>query len=317
MFWWGLTGYVAPPVIEGSFQLIDTYDLWNGGPPWDGLGFLKPFVGSPLLQEVSQALEPMSRGIMLESANIYTYRTPHYQLSGAQDWKPGNWTGQIHIWQATLDAQAYVFTTYPGGSSGDYAGGSWTGGFMPRATLHRNVGVIQYRRPKIPILDQVFFTDYSHAYFRRASFDEVAEVGQWVMGRKGDGYVALYSEHPTAWSTENDFELIADAKENVWIVELGEATANGTFAEFVAAISSARITIDDIVRYESPSLGTVEVGWTGPMTVGGTAADIGPHDRWNNRYVVQPFGTDTATISFGGQRLELDFARPRRRTSGG
>ncbi len=317
MFWWGLTGYVAPPVIEGSFQLIDTYDLWNGGPPWDGLGFLKPFVGSPLLQQVSQALEPMSRGIMLESADIYTYRTPHYQLSGAQDWKPGNWTGQIHIWQATLDDQAYVFTTYPGGSSGDYAGGSWTGGFMPRATLYRNVGVIQYRRPKIPILDQVLFTDYSHAYFRRTAFDEIAEVGHWVIGRKGDGYVALYSEHPTAWSTENDFELIADAKENVWIVELGDATANGPFADFVASISSARIAIEDTVHYESPSLGAVEVGWTGPMTVDGTAVDIGPHDRWNNRYVRQPFGTDAATISFGGQRLELDFARPRRRASGG
>ncbi|MBK7976629.1 MAG: hypothetical protein IPK07_26305 [Deltaproteobacteria bacterium] len=316
MYWWGLTGYVAPPVVEGSFDLIDTYDLWNGGPPWDGLGFLKPFVGSPLLEEVASALAPMSRGLVLENANTYTYRTPHYQLSGAQDWKPGSWTGQIHIWQATLDAQAYVFTTYPGGSEGGYAAGAWTGGFVPRATLHRNVGVIQYRRPKIPILDQVLFSDFSHAYFRRASFDEVAERDGWVIGRKGSSYVALYSQHPTRWAEDNDFELIADAKENVWLIELGDAESSGSFADFVAAITAARVTIGESVVYDSPSAGRVEVGWTGPMTVDGTAVDIGPYPRWENRYATTPFGEPRAEIERGGEKLILDFAKPERRVVG-
>lgn len=316
MFWWGLTGYVAPPVIEGSFQLIDTYDLWHGGPPWDGLGFLKPFVGSPLLTDVSSALAPMSRGLVLENANTYTYRTPHYQLSGAQDWKPGSWTGQIHIWQATLDPQAYVFTTYPGGSEGGYAAGAWTGGFVPRATFHRNVGVIQYRRPKIPILDGVYFSDFSHAYFRRASFDEVAEKDGWVIGRKGTGYVALYSQHPTRWAEDVDFELIADAKENVWLVELGDAESSGSFADFVAAITASRVSIGDTVRYDSPSSGRVEVGWTGPMTVAGAAVDTGPYPRWQNTYATTPFGEPRTVIERGGEKLILDFAKPERRVVG-
>lgn len=316
MFWWGLTGYVAPPVIEGSFQLIDTYDLWNGGPPWDGLGFLKPFVGSPLLEDVSTALAPMSRGLVLENANTYTFRTPHYQLSGAQDWKPGSWTGQIHIWQATLDSQAYVFTTYPGGSAGGYAAGAWTGGFVPRATFHRNVGVIQYRRPKIPILDQVYFSDFSHAYFRRAAFDEVVERDGWVIGRKGSGYVALYSQHPTRWAEDVDFELIADAKENVWLVELGDADASGTFADFVAAVTAARVSIGDAVSYDSPSLGRVEVGWTGPMTVAGASVDTGPYPRWRNAYATTPFGEARSVIQLGGEKLILDFAKPERRVTG-
>jgi len=313
MFWWGLTGYVAPPIVMRSFDMIDAYNLWEGGEPWDQLGLLKPLVGSPLLEAVSRAFEPMTRGVTLEAVNTYTYRTPHYQLSAAQDYKPGSWTGQVHVWKATLDPEAYVFTTYPGGLAGDYMGGAWTGGFVPRATLHRNVGIIQYRRPEIPLLDAILFEDYSHAFFPRDRFDEVAERGHWVMGRKGDAYVALYSEHETTWSGENRFELIARARDNVWIVELGDAGAYGSFAGFVAAVEAASVRVGDDVAYDSPGQGAIRVGWTGPMTVEGVPVDLGPYDRWDNRYCRQPFGSAVASLQLGGERLELDFDTPRRR----
>ena len=312
MFWWGMTGYVAPQTITGSFDLIDTYNLWEGF-TWSDLKFLKPFVGSPFLVTVAETYEEMARGVALEAVNTYTYRTPHYQLSGAQDFKPGSWTAQVHIWQATIDGEAYVFTTYPGGIEGDYMGGEWTGGFVPRATMHRNVGVFQYRRPRLPIVDEILFVDYSHACFPRNAFDEVIETGNWVAGRKGDAYVALYSQHPTEWSAENDFELIACAKENVWIIELGDAGESGTFAGFVAGIEAAPVSIAEIVSYGSPSLGQVEVGWEGPMIVGGEAVDLGPYDRWDNVYSSQAFGSHVTTIELDGLGLELDFEGPGRR----
>jgi hypothetical protein len=312
MFWWGLTGYVAPEIIDHSLRLIDDYDLWAGN-LWRDLVFLRPLVGTQIPRDAAEGLQPMSRGIVLEAVNTYTYRTPFYQLSGAQDFKPGSWTGQVHVWQATLDGQAYVFTTYPGGLEDDYMAGPWTGGFVPRATFSRNVGILQYRRPLIPLLDAVLFKNYSHAYFRRAAFDEVAERAGWVMGRKGEGYVALYSQHPVKWSTENDYELIADAKENVWIVELGDLESSGTFQQFVAGIEASRIVIGETVSYRSPSRGLVEVGWTGPMTVEGVRVDLGPYDRWDNAYCHQAFGEKSTVIEFNGFRLELDFESPGRR----
>ena len=312
IFWWGLTGYVAPPIIEGSLRLIEEYDLWAGN-LWRDLAFLRPLVGTPIPRAVAEWLHPMSRGIVLETVNTYTYRTPFYQLSGAQDYKPGSWTGQVHVWQATLDADAYVFTTYPGGLEGDYMAGTWTGGFVPRATFFRNVGIIQYRRPPIPLLDAILFKNYSHAYFRRASFDEVAEGGGWVIGRKGDGYVALYSQHPTRWSEENDYELVADAKENVWIVELGDRESSGGFEQFAAGIQAAEVTVGETVTYRSPSRGLVEVGWTGPLTVDGLEVDLGPYDRWENPYCRQVFGSSETTIRYKSSRLELDLDVPSRR----
>jgi hypothetical protein len=313
MFWWGATGYVAPEVIDGTFRMVEDFSMWEGF-LWKDLAFLRPLVGSPLLPLVSLLLEDMSRGVALESAHTYTYRTPHYQLSGAQDFKPGSWTGQVHVWQATLDRDAYVFTSYPGGMEGDYAGGLWTGGFVPRATLHKNVGIVQYRRPRIPILDEVLFTDYSHAYFPRNEFDEFVQAGNWVMGRKADAYVALYSEHPPAWSADNDYELIADAKENVWIVELGDRASDGPFSGFVDRIRAAEVRVGETVLYHSPSRGVMSVGWEGPLTVDGAEVEPAPDLRWDNRFCRQPFGTRVTDIRFGGQRLELDFNRGLRRT---
>ncbi len=312
MFWWGATGYADPEVITGSFRMIEEHDMW-GGFIWKDIQFLRIFVGSPVLRSFAEDFEPMTRGVVLEGVDTYTYRTPSYQLSGAQDFKPSMWAAQVHIWQATLDRDAYVFTTYPGGMEGGYMAGDWTGGFLPRATFHRNVGVIQYRRPEIPLLDGILFTDYSHAFFPQNAFDEVVRQGAWTLGRKGGAYVALYSQHPTEWSEENDYELIADARENVWVVELGDRERFGSFQAFVDAILAATVTANERVEYDSPSLGTVAVGWEGPMTVNGAEVDLGPYDRWDNPYCRQAFGTNVTRIEFNGQRLELDFSAPARR----
>ncbi len=313
MFWWGLEGYAAPKVISGSFDVVEQYGMW-GGFFWGGFPFLRVFVGSPLLETFSKTFEDMTRGVLLEKVSTYTYRTPHYQLSGAQDFKPGMWAAQVHVWQATLDRHAYVFTTYPGGFVDDYMAGPWTGGFLPRATLFRNVGVIQYRRvEQLPrFVDDLLLTDFSHAFFPRNAFDEVVRTGGWTLGRKGDAYVALFSSAPTFWAPENDYELVADSRENVWIVELGDREANGSFELFVAKVESAAVSTVGTITYQSPSQGRIEVGWNGPMVIEGEDVDLGPYDRWTNPYCTQPFGETRTTITHDGRRLDLDFRNGQR-----
>ena len=50
----------------------------------------------------------------LAQFNKYTYRTPDYQLSCAQDYRKGKPGFQQHIWQATLDPDAVVFALHRG-----------------------------------------------------------------------------------------------------------------------------------------------------------------------------------------------------------
>lgn len=318
VIWAGMAALVAPDVIDGTTAMLDATDGWNGflfgNIPDEFAGLLKGMAGTPQLKEFATLLEPLSRGMALESMSTYTWRTLHYQLSGAQDHKPGFWGTQTHLWQATLDQDAYVFTTYPGGfgdldvGSLDFAG-QWIGGWFPRITLHRNVGIIRYAPLPVEELGELIDQEHSHAFFPKSRFDEFAEDGHWVMGRKDDGYVALYSENETYWSDELDYELISDAHDNVWIVEMGSKDENGTFEEFVAAIKSATVAVsgNGTVLYQSPSQGAVKVEPDGPMTVAGQAVDLGPYPRWDNAYAAQEFGTKKTVITLGDMTLELDF----------
>ncbi len=317
-FWWSLSSYAASKVLPGTFQMVDDYNMWEtNGFLFETLSFLSFLVGSPLLEIVPAALDEMTRGPALESVNTYTYRTPDYQLSGAQDYNKGLWGGQQHIWQATLDADANVFTTYPGGLAGDYLASDWTGGWFPRATFFENIGIIQYQRRQIPLLDDLIFISYTHAHFPTWAMDEWTQSGKWTFGAKGDSYVALYSDLPTAWADtepESTYELIADGISNVWIVELGCADDNGSFEQFMADIENASVTVgEDGVEYNSPSQGLATVAWDGPFVIEGINVDIGPYARWDNAYSQTEFGSERTIIEFGGQTLDLDFAGVRRR----
>jgi len=321
IFWAGMSALVAPEVIEGTFDMVEDLDLWDGflfgDIPDEFMGLIEVAAAKGTLDDLATELEPLSRGICLEAMNTYVYRTPHYQLAGGQDYNPGWWSSQTQMWQATLDGEAYVFTSYPS-DLGDAVGdneiaGAWIGSWLPRATFLRNVGVIQYRTQSVPLADAYLSSDHTHAYFPKTRFDEVREEGQWVVGRKGDGYVALYSENPVVWSEENDYELIAEGETNVWIVEMGSTDENGSFDAFAEAIVAAAVEIGDTVQYESPSVGSVEVSWEGAMTVAGEAVDLGPYPRWANDHASVEFGEMVTHIDRGDYRLELDFEGGRRR----
>jgi len=332
--WAGMAGIAAPPVTEGMVGFLDPNNLWGGflfgDLPAEIKDVLLSMKGTPgKLKSFSTQLEPISRGMALESMSTYTWRTPDYQMSGAQDHRPGYWGTQTHLWRATLDKQAYVFTTLPGGISADAKGlefaGDWIGGWNPRATLHRNVSVVQYRETSVPLANAFLTKDTPHAYFPRSGFDEVVEStpenGQWLFGRKGDAYVGLWSQNPAAWvegvdpatALEAAYEWDVAGPENVFVCELGSKTDSGSFKEFVDALTTARVEVGDVVTFDSPSLGTVEVGWTGAMTVDGQAVDLGPYPRWDNAHATQVHGEDRATITLDDRQLQLDVTAGVRR----
>jgi len=321
IFWAGMSALVASEVVEGTFAMVDDLDLWDGflfgDIPDELMELIELAAASGTLPDLATELEPLSRGIALEGMDTYVFRTPHYQLAAAQDYNPAYWASQTQIWQATLDNEAYVFTSYPSDLGDVDAGvelaGQWIGSWLPRATFHRNVGVVQYRPDSVPLADAYISSDHTHAFFPRTRFDEVREEDHWTIGRKGDGYVALYSLNPTSWAEDNDYELDAEGETNVWVVEMGSADEHGSFDTFAAAIAAATVEVTDAITYESPSLGTVSVAWEGPMTVAGEAVDLGPHPRWQNAYADVEMGSKLTHIDLGDLRLELDFEEGRRR----
>jgi len=137
-----------------------------------------------------------------EEVNVYTYRTPDTMLSSAQDYRSGYGGDQQHVWQATLGPDAVCFTTHPPRREGR-SPAYWVGsGVLPRVAQVENVLIAVYdihTRPGLYVTNRLLLT---HAWLPRDRFDEVVERDGWLFARRGNGYLALRSQHPYHWQTE-------------------------------------------------------------------------------------------------------------------
>ncbi|MFX1572753.1 MAG: hypothetical protein ACFFB0_08390 [Promethearchaeota archaeon] len=322
MFWLGMSAVLPPQTIDDVFTLVEKYNIKSEnmyGPKIVSDFFeISAFLHGIPLKKYSEKLKLITQGICLETSNTYTYRTPYYQLSGSQDHQKGMNSYQEHIWQASLDDNAFVYTNSPGGITKDLEQ-EYVGGWNPRATLYKNIGIIQYDRETLPLEGEIllyFFNlfsgnkFYQHAYFPRWAFDEWEQHGKWTFGARGDGYIALYSYKKTEWIS--NYELRVNGYKNVWIIELGSVDEYKSFNQFISEISQSQVKIIPQVlgynvQYNSPSQGLVSVSWYSPMYVNNIEIDLGPYPRFSNDYCYQDFGTKTAIIEFGNQKLVLNF----------
>ena len=253
-----------------------------------------------------------------------TYRTPDYQLSAAQDYRKGGPGASQHIWQATLGPGTMVFAIHPGATPRQMLGR------LPRVGQHKNLLFVvhdiptePYPGPKVvvppdvgefrpsPAPSEETFAPHTVAVFRRAAFDEVAQDKGWTFGRKGAGYVALWSRQPTTWSKDGVFGgegLVAEGRKNIWICHLGREKVDGPFDKWRARIAAAKVVATDTtVKYRAPGLGEASFGWEGPLRVGGRTIPLGGYPRFDNPYVKTDYGQDRYVIAGGGHRLVIDF----------
>ena len=309
MFFWACQTSRHPAVREASLHVARTAEH-----PWL-VDFIEtvdePLERSRALVEAGGAsFDGDAVNTALSEANLYTFRTPHYQLSTAQSFRPGRPGYQQHPWQATLGPRAVVFTTHPGTDDEDGAHTSrpnfWAGNrWLPRAAQHRNVAVIIHH---VPADDP---RPYSHAWFPRDAFDRVTQRGPWTFARKDSGYLALYASQPTRWSEDGPYagkELRAESPDTIWICELGSEAKFSDFEAFVEQISAAPVHVDGLnVVYGSPSVGEVRFGWAAPLTVNGEAVALSGYPRFDTPYMQAPIGAKKYRVQFEDQTLEWDF----------
>lgn len=354
-FWWGLGAYTVWQVVPLTVINGDRYGLWEAS-LLSGFKPLRDLLGDPPNiaggQVLASAIWPLASVGFLKEVNTYTYRTPDYVLSTAQDYRPGANAGQVHAWQATLDAEALVFTTHPmipatlpslwtGNDEGEP--GYWDGtASMPRSAQVENVGIHVYS-PVYADGGVLGFFDYeplTHAYVPRDQFDEVVESPPWVFARRGDGYLALYSWRDTEWREypaeelallENarpvtrSFDLVAPGgPDNVWIVEMGRRHDWGSFEAFRDAVLSATIEVVPRavpqghsafdVSYASPSQGLLEWGSTGPFRVRGEEVALSGYPRVSNPWVEAERGEPVWELEGEHGSLALDWEAGTRTT---
>ena len=125
---------------------------------------------------------------------------------GTTCFQPGVYGYQQHLWYAALDGEAAVFINHPGSSSegGDMRPGYWHGnGVFPAL---RQEGPLLGLIYKIPENYPIHFI---HLYCPACRFDEIRREGNWLLLRKGRGYIGIWSsEGMEPWNSRNfDCEL--------------------------------------------------------------------------------------------------------------
>jgi hypothetical protein len=271
---------------------------------------------------------------MRPEVNIYTYRTPDYMLTTAQDWRPGYGGDQQSIWQATLGMEAVCFTTHPAkkGKGSQTTPNYWTGfGTLPRAIQVENVVISLYdvdTSTELYVKDQLLYT---HAYLPQGKFDEVvrhvADDGVWFFACKDSAYLALYvSDKEADWIHNSDdkskggkYEIVANGEKSVWICELGRAGDKYLgFDEFKAAIENAALVADAAaltVHYESPSQGKLVMDWGNELTQDGIGVSARDYKRYDNPFASADFPGNVISFELNGHSLMLDLENRTRKVS--
>jgi len=307
LFYWSIQTYYHPDVVALSKRMSQLYRARR--PVFEGHVY-DDYMARYEQEKAryGRVLDPdVDKTAMIE-VNVETYRTPAYMLSCAQDYRPGKPGYQQHPWQATLGLDAVVFTNHPGAldESGASRPNFWAGdSVLPRVAQYHNVLACVHHVPA----DHAF--PYSHAYAPRAAFDEVIERGNWLLARRGDGFVALYSQHQTRPPTDGPHqgtEVRVDSPDNIWLCELGTRQQWGSFAGFVQAITASTVTCEGLqAHYRSPSQGWFEFGWQGPLRVNGQPISLRGYKRFDNPYCQCEFTDPRMTIRRGEQSYTIDL----------
>jgi hypothetical protein len=233
-----------------------------------------------------------------------TYRTANGMLSAALDYRKGEMGIQEHLWQATLSPEAVVFTTYPGNSQehGNARPNFWAGSVrLPRVGMVGRAVICLYQ------LEAKVGLGFSHAYFPVAAFDEVFIDGQWAFGRVGEGYVALWGDGElrlTERGRHAGQELRSAGAGQVWLCTLGQASNDGSFAEFRQRLQ-APVVEGLTLRWHTPQADEIAFGWEGPLTLNGVAQDWENFPHYQNAYTDTPLDASQMVIHYEGEQLVL------------
>jgi len=315
--------YCHPKTVDLTLQMFDEYNWWENSffRPFtnqkDLLIFLKKTKLLPMAVRVFN--KDLNRNTRTE-VNIYTFKTPHYMLSSAQDYKKGYGGDQQAIWSAVLDKEAIVFTTHPVGNTTatpDY----WTGsGNLPRVAQHENVAIILYKISTAPGLYVTHDLEFTHAWFPKDKFDEVVQKDNWTFGSKGEAYIGIWSQKPARWVETGEYagnELIAEGKENIWICEMGNSENYQSFEDFMDQVSDAGIASNGLeVVYESPSQESLSFGWDNSLFKDGKEIVLNEYPRYFNHYTNTTFPADVISLEKNEYSLFLDYQNLDRKASG-
>lgn len=245
--------------------------------------------------------------------NKVTYKTPHYMLCSAQDYRPGERGEAEHIWQATLGSDAVVFVNHPAciGDTEEHRPGFWLGNqVLPRVAQWKDVLVAVHRLPEDD------WMGYTHAYFPVYMFSEyeiISDQGKtWAFARKDNGYLALTASQGfelVKRAPDGYRELRSYGRENVWLCHMGRRETDGSFEHFIKRILAMKLGWQDLgLHCKTLRNEYLSFGWEGPLLVNGKEKPLRGFKHHESSYSVVDLPGSQMDIQSNGTVMRLDFS---------
>ena len=326
----GMEAFTNPEVITNTITYLSKHKLFGN----EFFNYFKYFnlhivKSTGLLNVISEKLNPMTNGIAIERANIYTYQTANYQLATAQAYSPGSYGAQQFLSVANFTDDAVVFTAHPAqyesAKSVSAVPGYWAGyGRAPHSVQEENVLLSIYKLPeKSGFLELYDVPQFTHTYLPEAHFDEVIIDGRYAFATVNGAHIALIGASELAYLEYSEvsakafkngldelpasrFDLVQQGLNQYWIYELSDQN-NESFAAFRARIKANSVTFDgsDNLSYISGGK-TLSLAYKGDFKVNGVT-QILEYKRFDSPYITAEREADSFFFSYNGNTLSLDY----------
>ncbi|BBH16761.1 hypothetical protein Back2_10480 [Nocardioides baekrokdamisoli] len=274
--------YAVPEVVRAIATDADAD--WTGTQHYEGA---YAFERDLLVRDyASDMVIRRGRGGMVASVQDYRYGLP-----GLQE----------HVWGITLPGQLQVWAVAPAAyNHGSHTRPSgWVGNLvLPRVRQHDRTVIALYAEASAPTLPAV------HLWFPADRFEEWAEYGEWLIGRRGVGLVAV--------AAEGGFEpdRTGDEAWQRWVPRTGRSLVAvhgddsiGSLEDFADSLPTLTWRRDGGALVDGPA--SLELDWNGPFLVDGSAADVARPPHLTNPACTVVDGTDPVVVRWGGRELVL------------
>jgi hypothetical protein len=234
IFQWSSGAYFHPDVATQTFSLIKEYNLWDHKEFKD----FKIFKDVPiqLIPTVAQIGASISTSSVNTKASIAIFKNKSISLNSNQDFFKGKAGFQQVPWQAT--AGVLPVYTKSGGPT-DFIGGDklTSNSTLPYIEQKSNVALIMYRANKELALFGFPIHDVA-LKFVEEKYDEVDFIDRWIIGREGDGYIAV-ARH--CYDKVDGIYTCDDQDGQVWAVVVGNDDMYGSYEHFKELITNAKV----------------------------------------------------------------------------